>query len=222
MEGARMKTLEEIVAGGNEAPVAGGTDTAPNGDADAGHADPGEAPAGGEGGPEAPGEAPDFAAEVPGRMVPVSALIDERRKRRAAEMKLARQGPETAPGGVPAFREDPEGYLKALEGTVAAELAAVRVDAAESAARSRYPDFDQKARAFARLATARPGLVAAMEAAPDPAEFAYRVGAQALGLAPAGARPAAFPESLSESPSAEGPPAAGWRPKSLSEIVGGR
>ena len=31
-----------------------------------------------------------------------------------------------------------------------------------------------------------------------------------------------LPESLSESPSAGGPASGAWRPKSLSEIVGGR
>jgi len=70
--------------------------------------------------------------------------------------------------------------------------------------------------------------VAAMRAAPDPAEFAYRLGMRVLGATaapepapPSPARPA-LPESLSRSPSAEGPSAGGWRPKPLSEIVGGR
>jgi len=161
-----------------------------------------------------------------GTMVPVSALIDERRKRRAAEERLHRQGRDGAGGA--RFRDDPEGYLQALKGQVAAEIATVRVDAAENAARGRYRDYDVKVRAFARAAAADPGLVAAMRAAPDPAEFAYRLGMRVLGATaapepapPSPARPA-LPESLSRSPSAEGPSAGGWRPKPLSEIVGGR
>lgn len=211
-----MKTLEEIVAGAAE--------TEEGADApETGEALDGAMPEAEGDGPEAGVTDPEAAptGEAAGRTVPVSALIDERRKRRAAEERLARQG---APVGGPRFRDDPEGYLRALEGNVAARIAAVRVDASEAAARGRHPDFDVKARAFARLAVARPELVGAMEAAPDPAEFAYRVGAEALGDIEGGteARPPVFPGSLSESPSAGGEPAAAWRPKSLSEIVGGK
>jgi hypothetical protein len=211
-----MKSLEEIVAGAAETPE--GADAPETGDALAETVPEGEGD-----GPEAGAPDPEAApaGDGPGRTVPVGALIDERRKRRAAEERLARQG---APPAGPRFRDDPEGYLRALEGTVAARIAALRVDASEAAARGRHPDFDLKARAFARLAVARPELVGAMEAAPDPAEFAYRVGAQTLGDTEGGAeaRSPAFPRSLSESPSAGSEPAAVWRPKSLSEIVGGK
>jgi|GEM_PF-1788024 len=224
-----MKSLEQILSGGAEAaPEAASEAAGPEGPPpDAGDG-PGDGPAGDtpEGDPEAGAPAGPEAGDGPDRMVPVSALIDERRKRRAAEERLVRR--EEAPAGagpragVPRFRDDPEGYVKALEGAIAAEISAVRVDAAESAARARYPDFDAKARAFARQAAAQPGLVAAMQAAPDPAEFAYRMGARVMGGEGATGGPdGGFPESLSESPSAQGPAAAGWRPKTLSEIVGG-
>lgn len=212
-----MKTLEEIVAQGpdtGEAADAAGPGAAPEatepGDAPEGHtgADPGVA--GGD--------------DARDRMVPVGALIDERRKRRAAEERLARQGQEGREGSGAAgggFRDDPEGYLKALRAELAGEIAAVRVDAAEAAARARHGDFARKAAAFAAVARTEPALVAAMQAAPDPAEFAYRLGARMLaGLEGPGG--GALPESLSDSPSAQGPATRPWRPKPLSDIVGRR
>lgn len=230
-----MKTLEEIVGDG----------TATGDVADAGMLDvtPEVTPHGADADAEAVEEDGPVAEvgheEARDRMVPVGALIDERRKRRAAEERLARrgQGDAPAPDG-PGFRDDPEGYLTALRTELAGEIAAVRVDAAESAARARHADFDVKAGAFARIARGEPALIAAMQAAPDPAEFAYRLGARVLaglagmsvqGLTGTGPRPAAgaqaaapLPESLSDSPSAAGPPAATWRPKPLSDIVGRR
>jgi len=205
-----MKTLEEIVADG---PATGDA-------ADAAVPEPGsEATAAGDTPEVHTGADPGVAVgdEARDRMVPVGALIDERRKRRAAEDRLARQGHDGREGA--GFRDDPEGYLTALKAELAGEIAAVRVDAAESAARARHGDFAQKAAAFAAVARSEPALVAAMQAAPDPAEFAYRLGARMLAGT---AGDAALPESLSDSPSAQGPSARPWRPKPLSDIVGRR
>jgi len=206
-----MKTLDEIVgdAGQPEAvAVEAGSETGSEATPEAAP----EGHAGADPGADVPEEARD-------RMVPVGALIDERRKRRAAEDRLARQGTEREAPDADGFRDDPEGYLKALKTELAGEIAAVRVDAAESAARARHPDFAQKAAAFAQVARAEPALVAAMQAAPDPAEFAYRLGARMLsGLS----GDTALPESLSDSPSAQGPASGPWRPKPLSDIVGRR
>jgi hypothetical protein len=213
-----MKTLEQIVAQGPD--TGNAADAAPEEEShfgpDATRA--GDAPDGhlrAENDAEPAGEARD-------RMVPVGALIDERRKRRAAEERLARQGHEGGEGpgaGGAGFKDDPDRYLTALKAELAGEIAAVRVDAAEAAARTRHADFAQKATAFAAVARGEPALVAAMQAAPDPAEFAYRLGARMLaGLA----GESALPESLSDSPSAVGPAARPWRPKPLSDIVGRR
>jgi hypothetical protein len=243
-----MKTLDQILSGTGETTADGGDAAAPEaagGTFEAGGADAPVGPANGPGpdgdipAPAAPDPAePDPAGDDPvgpdpgSPMVPVGALIDERRKRRAAEERLARRGRDGGAGGA-RFRDDPEGYLSAMRTQMAAEIATVRVDAAENAARGRYRDYDVKVRAFARAAAADPALVAAMRQAPDPAEFAYRLGARVLGASAAAATPQAaaapparprppLPASLAGSPSAEGPPAAGWRPKPLSEIVGGR
>jgi hypothetical protein len=205
-----MKTLEEIVAQG---PDTGETaDAAVPEDAPEAAA-AGDAPEGHAG---ADADAP--AGEARDRMVPVGALIDERRKRRAAEERLARQGQGREASGA-GFRDDPERYLTALKAELSGEIAAVRVDAAEAAARARHADFAQKAAAFAAVARSEPALVAAMQAAPDPAEFAYRLGARMLA---GRAGDAGLPESLSDSPSAQGPAARPWRPKPLSDIVGRR
>jgi hypothetical protein len=206
-----MKTLDQIVADGpqtgeaaDESAAEGLDESAPEGFVPEGHAGADDAAS---------------AEEARGRMVPVGALIDERRKRRAAEERLTRQGPGQEASGTGGFRDDPDGYLAALKAELAGEIAAVRIDAAEAAARGRHPDFARKAAAFAAVARSEPALVAAMQAAPDPAEFAYRVGARMLG-GPSGE--ASLPESLSDSPSAQGPAARPWRPKPLSDIVGRR
>lgn len=211
-----MKTLDQIVADGPDTGEAA-AQAAPEGISESAPDDaiPGGAAPEGHAGADGDGS----AEEARGRMVPVGALIDERRKRRAAEERLTRQGPDGEAPGRAGFRDDADGYVAALKAELAGEIAAVRVDAAESAARARHPDFDRKAAAFAAVARGEPALVAAMQAAPDPAEFAYRVGARMLGGLPG---ETSLPESLSDSPSAQGPAARPWRPKPLSDIVGRR
>jgi len=203
-----MKTLDEIVGDGR--PAGEPDDEAMTADV------PEAAPEGHEGADDDAASPEDEARD---RMVPVGALIDERRKRRAAEDRLARRGQDGEATGTAGLRNDPEGHLAALRAELAGEIAAVRVDAAEAAARARHPDFGRKAAAFAAVARGEPALLAAMQAAPDPAEFAYRLGARVLA---GGAGEAALPESLSDSPSAAGPAARPWRPKPLSDIVGRR
>jgi len=169
----------------------------------------------GETGTPPDGEQPPVEDPAP-RMVPIEALLDERRKRQELEQQLAAPG---APGeGVPADPAD------APERDADLHLEGARLDASEQAARGRYPDFEPRARAFTRLAAVDPSLIARLRTEADPAEFAYRMGAMAMELAQGAAHAAhtgQLPQSLSGTRSAgsagENAP---WRPKTLTEILG--
>ncbi|MFQ5509352.1 MAG: hypothetical protein ACE5FN_08440 [Leptospirillia bacterium] len=156
-------------------------------------------------------------------MVPVSALIDERRKRKEAEARVAAMTePLTeATGSVNdvASRNVPEADIRVDRD---------RLDTSEEIARVRYPDFEEKVNAFVRLTAADPGLVDRMSVAPDPAAFAYLVGSQVLAAAGGSRIPAeregipALPESLSDTPSAgDAGSGAPWTPKSIDDILKG-
>ncbi len=225
-----MKSLEEILEGN------GNTVDTPS--ADSGNApesteyvDP--PPATGD----IAGTPPEEDTDGHTQMVPITALLDERRKRREMEERLARvetDEPAFNAGGI---------HPGELEEALSHHMEAGRMDQAENAARSRFPDFDQKLDAFAQLADIHPGLSAQLAAAPDPGEFAYRVGAQALAMMGSHqshdqeARIRAderekvrremlkerLPESLSSTQSAgSAKDNAAWRPKSIEEILKGK
>lgn len=225
-----MKSLEEILEGNGNTIDASATDSG-NAPKPAEHVDP--SPATGD----ATGTPPEEKTDGTVQMVPVTALLDERRKRREMEEQLARMELDE-----PAFHADGI-HPGQLDEALSHHMRAGRMDQAEHAARSRFPDFDQKLEAFARLTDMHPGLSIQLAAAPDPGEFAYRMGEQALAMM-AGhphhdqeARIRAderekvrremlkerLPESLSSTQSAgSARDNAAWRPKSIEEILKGK
>lgn len=158
------------------------------------------------------GPPPEEGADGAPPMVPVSALVNERRRRQEAERQLAGRAGEPEPEH-PAAAFAARAGAGALAGEVMAHLDGARLGLSEQAARNRHPDFDARLEAFARMAEAQPALLARMGAAPDPAEFAYRAAGGGAATAPPP------PESLSGARSAGSTHAAPWRPKSLNEIV---
>lgn len=113
-----------------------------------------------------------------------AAAADERRKRqelerRLAELEKAKQQPE---GEKKTFWDDPDGALKATEQRVTQATIQARLATAETIARSRYQDFDEKIGVFKSLVEQNPALVQSWLAQPDPAEYAYRLAANHMQL----------------------------------------
>jgi len=116
----------------------------------------------------------------------LAAAQDERRKRQAAEERV-----KTLEAAVPKepekqFFDDPEGYLSKFKQEVQGAITTTRVQTAESIARSRYTDFDEKIAVFVQIAQANPWIAQQCSAAADPAEFAYRLGKNQQELQQAG------------------------------------
>jgi hypothetical protein len=269
--------IEEFLTGANEAAPAVEAEAATAAPAAAaGAVDGGEAGASTAGQPRASdgkfapkGEAEAGASPAPGETPPLEhpALLGERRRRQDAERQLEemrqRSGGAAAPEAPQALPqqsetppdryEDPEAYDAWLIGRARSEaLASVqeeRIMESADAARSRYPDWQEKAAVFAQLARSNPNLEHALRTNRNPAEYAYRTASLHLelqqhgsiealiaarvaaevarvGTAPgttaSAAAPASatvIPESLAASQSARSSAAAPGGPPSLDDIL---
>ena len=101
------------------------------------------------------------------------AAQDERDKRQVLERRLAAlEKPQEEPK---AFWDDPEGAIKTFEKKIEETVVNTRFNTAEAIARSKYSDFEEKLGVFGQLLQQIPGLNQQWVAAPDPAEFAYRL-----------------------------------------------
>lgn len=104
----------------------------------------------------------------------MAAARDERNKRQALEARL--QELEAAKQPEKEFWEAPEEKLNAFEAKIQQTMLKTKIDMAESIARTRYSDFDEKIGVFAELLETTPGLHSQWMSALDPAEFAYKAG----------------------------------------------
>lgn len=115
---------------------------------------------------------------------------EERQKRQELERRLAEleKAKPKEEGEKKTFWDDPEGHLKAHEEKIAARERNLSLNVSERLARSKYEDFDEKIAVFAEIlqTPAGPGVHAQFIAAPDPAEFAYKLGKQTKELRDAG------------------------------------
>jgi hypothetical protein len=106
------------------------------------------------------------------------AAIEERRKRQALEAEIARLREQAQPQTPPRdFFENPD---EAFEQRLTPKLREMEqrmldrvYNAMEAAARARYQDYDEKREMFLQLAQEDPTIVAGLQTAPDPAEYAY-------------------------------------------------
>jgi hypothetical protein len=143
------------------------------------------------------------------------ALQSERKRARDLERQVAElqaqfqkaQAQGQAPAKEPSsedvdakFWENPRAFVQAERDAIAqqmrAEITKTRVDAFEAAARTRHEDFDAASAAFTAVARQHQQLIAQMLAAPDPAEFAYQMGKQALFATEIGSDPEAYRQRL--------------------------
>ena len=117
-----------------------------------------------------------------------AAAREERSKRQEIERELQtlRQQRVTTPTATPeqpmSFYDDPEGTMTKWRSDMSTIVTTARLDVSEDIARSKYPDFDEKVDSFAEVLAQNPGLHAQWLASKNPAEFAYKIGGNALSL----------------------------------------
>ncbi len=136
--------------------------------------------------PAAPAQ-PEFTAREKAFL---KGLEEERTKRQEAERKLKEAAPKEPEK---TFWEDPEGALaKEREATERVRqetqqaVLNMRLQTAETIARSKHADFDEKIAVFSELAKTTPGLGQQWLASTDPAEYAYQLGKSHMELREAG------------------------------------
>lgn len=96
----------------------------------------------------------------------------------ASRSKVREQAPD--------FQQDPAAFIENMRREFQSEVHTVRVESLQSAARSRYGDYDAKEAVFVELVEKNPYLAAQLQQAADPAEFAYKTAEYHLALQEAG------------------------------------
>jgi hypothetical protein len=128
-----------------------------------------------------------------------AALRDERRKRQELEQRLQALETQRLHAAQPKapdvdFWDDPQTFLAKqfdqfsdqMMQRFTAKQQVERLDASEAAARSKYPDYDEKFEAFHQAVQLNPKLAQELARASDPGEFAYSRGKTALEIEKAG------------------------------------
>jgi hypothetical protein len=132
--------------------------------------------------------------------IPIKALQDERAKRQELERRLQhmesmlQSRTQPTPEQPPEFWEDPDRALQSRLDQFGQSLLQQfeqrqyqqRADQAEAAARAKYPDYDDAFAKFREQVQVNPSLAQELARVPDPAEFAYQRGKQALKLSSIG------------------------------------
>lgn len=96
------------------------------------------------------------------------------RKAKGLEQAIAAARAKVREQPQPTFSENPSAYVEGLRNEFQQQVALIRVESSQTAARNRYPDYDEKEKVFAELAQQNPYLAAQLQQSADPAEFAYK------------------------------------------------
>ena len=110
------------------------------------------------------------------QLVPLSAMLDERRKRQEAEDKLAKFEEEQPNEQIPDPVEDPEGYKTFMSDKQAQESLKTKINLSRSILMSMEgykDDYQDKENHFIEMCKTNPTLAAQMNASDNPAKFAY-------------------------------------------------
>lgn len=122
----------------------------------------------------------------------LKAAEEERHKRQELERRIAdmearnAKAPAAPAGEEKQFWDDPETKMREFQTQIERVSIDTRLNTAEMIARSRHEDFDANVAIFGELVRTTPGLREQWLSAPDPAEFAYRLGANHKRLQDAG------------------------------------
>lgn len=153
-------------------------------------------PEAGKGEPKA---APPAAPEEKPQAIPISALLDEREKRQAAERRLAElESQQRAQEQKPDYFGDPEGAIAVERQQFAKALWNHKLDISEIIARQQYGDelVAQAQDAFMQAARQNPALAMDLQRQLNPYGFAVSWHMQQQALAEIGSDPAAYKAKL--------------------------
>jgi len=171
-----MSELDDLIEGDNEAEVAEVVEETP--EVEAAEVETEDVATEGE------TAEPPAADEPKETHVPIAALTDERHKRQEAERKFnelqAQIEAQTPP---PNPIDDPEGALEHLRGEVSKGMWEMKTDLSREMMSGIHSDYAEKEQAFIEMAQTNPALVQQMQAAPNPAKFAYETATKAAELA---------------------------------------
>lgn len=146
--------------------------------------------------------APPAANSEPSH-IPITALLDERDKRKAAQReadelrrwKAEQEAKAAQPAEqpkAPDLYQDPEAFAKHFEQQVEQRLSQQRLALSESWAKRNHADYDDTMKVFEGMAQANPAMVKQMLAEADPAEWAYQQATQHKRMQEIGADPDAW------------------------------
>lgn len=98
--------------------------------------------------------------------------VERRAKGLEQAIAAARQKVREQPA--PSFNEDPQAFVERVRQETQEQVRTIRVELSQNAARTKYADYDEKEAVFAELAQQNPYLIAQLQQAADPADFAYQ------------------------------------------------
>lgn len=111
-----------------------------------------------------------------------TAYLEEKRKRQELERQLEEVNQAKHETKDPDMFADPEGWTKAQEQKTQAQLTATKVSLSREMYAEMKPDYEAKEAKFVEMAQADSALIAKMQAAANPAKFAYETAAKQLAL----------------------------------------
>lgn len=143
--------------------------------------------------PQAPAEAPPASQQLPQDVYePLKAVRNENRELKRQLDAIQRQMTQAPKPQQPTvdFWDDPQGFMSAQMSSFGDSLLqqweqrqqVQRIDASEKAAKAKYADYDEAYEAFEQAVQINPRLAYELAQQPDPGEFAYRRGRDALSL----------------------------------------
>ena len=115
------------------------------------------------------------------KSVPITALLEERRKRQLAEDELNQTRKQAAPPiDEPDPAKDPEGYKTFVRSSIVREELEGRIVQSRADMLGKYEDYEKNEKIFLMLKDYEPALVDQMNKHPSPAQFAYEKGKEYL------------------------------------------
>lgn len=127
-----------------------------------------------------------------------AAAAEAERKAKGLEQAIAAARARVRDQPQQTFTANPAEYVEEMRRQFDEKVSAIRVEALQAAARARHEDYEEKERVFVELAQSNPYLVAQLQQAQDPAEFAYKTAEYHIAMQEAGGSLDALKKRLSE------------------------
>lgn len=127
-----------------------------------------------------------------------AAAAEAERKAKGLEQAIAAARARVRDQPQQTFTANPAEYVEEMRRQFDEKVSAIRVEALQAAARARHEDYEDKERVFVELAQSNPYLVAQLQQAQDPAEFAYKTAEYHIAMQEAGGSLDALKKRLSE------------------------